>query len=281
MRLARLLLVGLLSAGLFLGCDDDDGAGPDGGISMGDLVGTWEIVLLEFTNLADESQSVDQTDFGVEGTLTATSAGDLAVVLVVPAAEAVAEVITGSVSVQSGNVVVTEDGLPGEEITFSATLSGGTLELTTDDQEFDFDGDGTDEPARQRVGLQRASGTTPADLAGTWTASEFRFISEPAGTDTLDVIDAGGGVTATFGADASFTAEVTFPGEPVEMQAGTCYMGDSGLWLIDETAAGDLQIFTSVALSGSTLSLETLDEIDIDDDGIDDPVTLQVVFQRQ
>jgi hypothetical protein len=56
----------------------------------------------------------------------------------------------------SGSFVsLTDDEDPGDPTDFAASLTGNTLTLATSDAEFDFDFDGTDEPASLTAVFQR------------------------------------------------------------------------------------------------------------------------------
>ena len=67
-------------------------------------------------------------------------------VIVVPPLE-LDETETGSISIDGNKIIMTTDGDPPEAITFTYSFEGDFLSLVDNDNEFDFDLDGVDEPA--------------------------------------------------------------------------------------------------------------------------------------
>ncbi len=129
-----------------LGCSDATG------VSLEDLTGTWVATQYSFTNLADPTQSMDLISAGGGLTLTVEATGDYTATLVVPGDAP--EVITGTVSVAGDTLTISESG-QGSPTPYLASRSGGTLTLTSDEEEFDFDDDGVEEPASARIVLVR------------------------------------------------------------------------------------------------------------------------------
>jgi len=276
MKRTRLLLVGLLSAGLLAGCGDDGGPGRT--VVLADLIGTWEASVMEFTSVANPALQVDLVDLGVDFWLTVGGDADYTVVMFIPFEGYETE--TGSASVVDGSVTILPDGEIGP-ITFAASLSGGTLTLTGED-EFDFDDDGTDEAAELRLVLSAVGGTTAADLEGVWEASEFRYISDPVPTDTFDIIDAGGSLTITMDDDGRYVVEILFPPDPLETVPGTLVIDGNQMYLIDDLGDPlDPMTFT-FSLVGDTITLTGgEDEYDFDDDGTPESATLEAVLSLQ
>jgi hypothetical protein len=279
MRLARLLPVGFLSVGLVAGCGGDDGTGPSG-ITMAELVGSWDAVEVVFTNLANPSETMDLVALGADVTLTASSGGDFALVMMLPGEGY--QVQTGVVSVQGGRVVIEDDDDPGEPGTFSADLDGNllTLELVDGEVEIDFDDDGVDDPADLRLVLGRLLGLTVLDLGGQWAATEFRFVSDPGATDTIDVLEEGGSLTLNLVGAGSYIVNVSVPGEPPETERGTLLREGEELVLISEDDPMDPTVFTFIPF-GDRLELEGESEIDFDGDDVDDPAIMEILLERQ
>jgi hypothetical protein len=108
-----------------------------------DIAGTWNATSLVFTNTADPSETFDAVAAGVDLSITFGSGS------------AVSLTITEGGFTETENGTYTLDGsdisltLGGDVSSGSVNLSGTTLTLTlTTGVEFDFDDDGTDEPAR-------------------------------------------------------------------------------------------------------------------------------------
>ncbi|MFQ5640956.1 MAG: hypothetical protein ACE5IR_23510 [bacterium] len=63
--------------------------------------------------------------------------------------------LSGSLKIEGKNLIMTFDGgFPG--ITFKFELSNNTLTLTSDDANYDFDSNGTEEPATNLIVLQKS-----------------------------------------------------------------------------------------------------------------------------
>jgi hypothetical protein len=132
-----------LAAGLQLACGDE---GPANDLTYGDLIGQWALFSLVFTSDADPSTTFDFRAAGGSGSLHFEADTTFLLVLL-PNPGSPTESSTGSVSLKQGTVVLTDDADP-DGPTLTGTLSGQQLSFETDNAEFDFDGDGTDEPAR-------------------------------------------------------------------------------------------------------------------------------------
>jgi hypothetical protein len=213
-------------------------------------------------------------------TLSLASNGTYTIVID-PPLDAPLEVMRGSTTVAGGFLVVTEDDAPGETVTFTLALSGNTLTIETDDVEFDFNDTGS-VAADLRAVLRAPTGTTAVDLLGTWDATEWRYISFPTGADTIDVIGDGGSLTITVAGDATYSADVTVPGELPDTETGVLLIVQNVMTMIDHIDPTDPRTYTFV-LSGSTISLEGDGEIDFNDppDGITEAATIEMVLQRQ
>jgi hypothetical protein len=121
-------------------CSDDST-----GITVEDLVGTWEATEIVFTSTADPSESVDAVDFGVSLTVTITSDGT--VTSVFDDGQGGTDTDSGTLSVDGSTLTIGSDS-------FEAERSGDVLTLTGA-VEFDFDEDGSDDPATVVVRLER------------------------------------------------------------------------------------------------------------------------------
>jgi hypothetical protein len=127
---SRILM--LLGTAVAVACSD--------AVAPEDIAGTWNATSLVFTSTADPSETFDAVAAGVELSITFGSGG------------AVSLTVTEGAFTETETGTYTLDGsltLDGEVSSGSVNLSGSTLTLTlTSGVEFDFDDDGTDEPAR-------------------------------------------------------------------------------------------------------------------------------------
>lgn len=278
MRLARALLIGLLGVGLLVGCDED-GTGL-AGFTLADLVGTWDASVFVFVSQTSPPDSADFIAEGADVRLTVAANGDYSIVVWAP--DVIADVFWGTVSVDDGNIVITDAEEPGDVISFSAELSGNILSMYSDEVEFDF-GDG-EEPAELHIVLQlKTTGTLIDDLVGEWDATTFLFISEDVPPDTFDVIGEGGSLAITVTAGSRYAADVTFPGEPLDSETGTLliitYVTDVLVLIEDsDTDIWDARGF-DFELVGDTLTLECEDEFDFGSG--DEAATMEIVLERQ
>lgn len=134
------------------GGDEDNGTDPPAGVTLADLVGTWDATSVVYESLDNPLLRFDLVALGGSLTLTVAANGDYTATIQ-PPGEA-PETETGTVTV-SGNVIdLNVDGIP-ETVEFDFTLLGNTLTMVTESEEFDFDGDDIDDPARLTVVLVR------------------------------------------------------------------------------------------------------------------------------
>jgi hypothetical protein len=115
------------------------------GITVEDLVGTWEATEIVFTSTADPSESVDAIDLGASLTVTINSAGTVTTVF--DNGQGGTDTDSGTLSVDGSTLTIGSD-------TFEAERSGDVLTLTGA-VDFDFDEDGSDDPATVVVRLER------------------------------------------------------------------------------------------------------------------------------
>ncbi|HEX9632829.1 MAG TPA: hypothetical protein VGA02_10225 [Gemmatimonadales bacterium] len=138
MRVARVLAAGAMVVAV-AACGDSTG------ITVEDLVGTWEATEIVFTNSANTSESVDVIDLGASLTVTINSAGTVSTVF---------DDGQGGTDSDSGTLSVDGSTLTVGGETFEAERSGDVL-ILTGDGEWDFDEDGTDDPATLTIRLVR------------------------------------------------------------------------------------------------------------------------------
>jgi hypothetical protein len=148
-RTSRGLLL-MLSALLFASCGgDDDSSGPPDS----DLVGTWDATSIELTSVANPGTVVELISQGANGRLVLQSNGDFGLSVGIPGEPTefgngtwgATDVLT--LSFGEGDIQGTWQ--------FDIELNGDSLRLTGADSEWDFDDDGTEDPAKLDLALTR------------------------------------------------------------------------------------------------------------------------------
>jgi hypothetical protein len=123
----------LLAAGL-AACSDST--------SPADLAGTYDVTVFEFTNADNTTEKVDVVDLGAAIEITITAGGAFTI-------DVDGETETGTIEIDGSDVTVT---IGGDPATGTINQNGSTVTLNFDTgTEFDFDEDGTDDPATLRV----------------------------------------------------------------------------------------------------------------------------------
>jgi len=273
MIVRRAVTVGCLSAAAVAGCSDSSGPGSD--ITIDDLVGGWSATTVTYTSQLNPGDRVDRIAGGGFATLTVAENGAYAFVLVPPLA--VPEVGLGVAVIESGFLLVQNITEPGVTIAFAMTGGNGTLGLLSDEPTYDFSGDDEEEPAILQIGLQRITGTSIADLIGSWTATEYRLISQPVETDTFDVIAENGGLAITFDGAGRYTLSLSQQGEPPIVESGTGTVHLDRLLLVFDTQP-ELPTTFSLAKSGGTVSLEGDTRYDFGGDGSVEEARVEIVL---
>ncbi len=124
-----------------VGCSDSDNS--TGPASPSDFVGDWLASSYVVTNVANTSQSEDLTVLGMTLSITFTEttfSGTAAF-----PGEAT-ETFSGTYTISGNQMTLIETGQL-EADTMTYTLSGNTMTLSGLDEQYDFDGDGVDDPA--------------------------------------------------------------------------------------------------------------------------------------
>ncbi len=142
MRWSKVWVVAPLVAGLALACGSD--------VVEEDVIGTWNATEFVFSNFEDPVTDFDVIAMGGDLSIVIRADGTYTLTLSMPFAEP--EVIEGD-WVLDGDVLTLDEGV--DAVAFEISLDGNTLTLHTEDVEFDFDEDGTDDPAQLDVTLVR------------------------------------------------------------------------------------------------------------------------------
>ena len=131
--------IAALAATVAAGCGDSTG------VEIQDLVGTWQAQSYTFTDQAGGSANLVVTQ-GASYTLTVTEGGT---------ASTLFDNGVGSTSSNSGNLSSDGQTLTITGDVFAATRDGNSLTLVDTSSEYDFDGDGSDDPATLTIVLSR------------------------------------------------------------------------------------------------------------------------------
>ena len=124
------------------------------------------------------------------------------------------------------------------------------------------------------TGTGNGGGTSVADLAGNWTASQFEYTKVGSAGTSVDLVTLGGAAAVNLASDGSFTGTLRLPGSTTNIPfMGTIAINGSTLTLTvsDTVNAGlitltpdDPIVFNSFTLSGNQLTLSSTTGIDFD-----------------
>jgi len=120
--------------------------------SVADLEGTWEGVEVLFISLPDEADTVDVIPDGGSLTLIIDDDGRYGLALSLPGDLPALE--NGTVFIDEGRLILIGDSPLSDTLIFIFELTGNTL-ILSGNGEYDFDGDGNDDPAAIEAELQR------------------------------------------------------------------------------------------------------------------------------
>ncbi len=127
--------------------------GDSTGLDSNDLAGTWGATVWELTNPAVAGQSVDMLTAGGSWTIMFNSDSTFTSTILDPG-ETIPDVDTGTYEVVGTVLTIAESG-SGSPTPFQAVRDGNTLTLTSSDGDYDWDDNGTDDPANERIVLSR------------------------------------------------------------------------------------------------------------------------------
>ncbi len=124
-----------------------------------------------------------------------------------------------------------------------------------------------------------ATGISPDELAGTWTATSFVFTNPANAAESVDMIALGASFTLTIRADSTFTTTLVEPDGTGDVDSGTVDVTGSVL-TIAESGEGSPTAYNAVR-SGDDMTLTTSDEdFDFDGDAIEDLANLRIELHR-
>ncbi len=136
------------------------------GVEPGAIAGTWNAINYGFVNKADLDDTVELISQGASLTVTFTSDGDFTWDF--RDVDGAVETRSGTFSVAGNVLTLSESGQDPDP--FLAVRNEDSMTLRTGNREFDFDEDGTDDPAelhtflvRNRGSVHRATSHLPRD----------------------------------------------------------------------------------------------------------------------
>ncbi len=130
-----------LLASVAVGCSDS--AGPEGSATPADLVGQWIASAYTVTSVADPTMSAELIALGMTLTITFTETSYTGVVTFPGEPQ---EDFSGTYTIEGQSLILDEVGEVDLE-TMAYSLLGSILTLSGDDDSYDFDDDGQEEPA--------------------------------------------------------------------------------------------------------------------------------------
>ena len=133
-----------LLASVAVGCSDSGTTtGPTGSATPSQLVGTWVGSSYVVTSVANSTLSADLFDMGMTLTITFTETGYSGLSTFPGDLD---ENFSGTYTISGLQITTNEVGQVDPEI-FTYSLSGSILTMSGDDETYDFDNDGVEEPA--------------------------------------------------------------------------------------------------------------------------------------
>lgn len=138
-KLSAIAIIMMLLLLALSGCSDDS-TSPNNGIS---IQGTWDVTEYKYISDADPTVTFDfLTEFGASFTMTVNENG----------AYTMSGTVQGVPFSFSGTFTEDEGGdISADDPNTTVTVTNNTITMVSTDEEWDFDGDGTDEPANLRV----------------------------------------------------------------------------------------------------------------------------------
>ncbi len=249
--------------------------GDNQGLGLPDMYGTWDATLLRLIWLEDLSDTVDADALGTRMRMTVAPNGDFTTVWWRPGE--IVENTHGHMEVANGEAVITAPEAPGVEIQVRLWRVGNAVWIESDQMAHDFDGDDGEDPTHLMALSQRkTTGTLIEDLAGTWSATKWRYTSTEDPNVVLDMAgDGSHSVTVTVTLDS----RVYFVVQPDGWTSNTVEMLIEGNQVL--TRDGSESEAFAFSLDGDTWRLSGPQEVDFDGDGIQDPAILEAEVVRQ
>ena len=120
------------------------------------------------------------------------------------------------------------------------------------------------------------------DLSGMWSATEAFFSSlEIPHKGDLDVIDEGGSLTLKIESNGRFTITIVLPGEPNEVFTGKLGFDEEWLAISFDDDPGEYAYhYFDLNDDKTTLTIRGDGYLDLDDDGLEDIVSMNLVLSK-
>jgi len=122
-------------------------------------------------------------------------------------------------------------------------------------------------------------GVTIASLAGNWTATSIEWATLT-GSARFDLIADGGSGTLVIQTDGRFTLTTIESGGLTEVTTGSLVFNTQEEDFLVVRADGEPEEEFLFFLSGNMMSLRGDDTFDFDDDGVEEPATIDLMFTR-
>lgn len=240
------------------------------------LAGAWTAGQFLFTNPANPSQTYDLIEWGGVFVIKVDAGGTYQLLNVWPDDEGDPTIQTGAISATAESLtVVTPDG--------PMTLGYGVSPTDADYMEmdlaaplFDWDDDGTDDPATLHIALTRDAEPALGDMAGVWTLQNLTVqdLENPGSTvdfpmpwDEVIVVDVGG----------TFTHFSVAPYDSLRPDTGTLTVFGGALIIDDNDPEAGAQA-VRMNFDGTTLSVSFPEWVDHDMDGTEEPVRIDTGY---
>jgi hypothetical protein len=218
----RLLAVFMLAGVLFVGCGDDDGAGPKI-IKVSDFEGSWVASSYKVTSAAKDPVSIELVSLGGAFAWDADDEGSFAGRGFVPASltgtslELEFDGVFELISQDSITVDFTPEFPPFLEDTRAGfTLVGDTFTITDENTYFDFDGDEVPEPAIFEGTMTRHHGSAPpvifiSDFEGFWDITVYRVTSVANPEISIEAVGMGAAFSFDLDESGQFLGDAFIP----------------------------------------------------------------------
>jgi len=258
-RLSVVMIL-ILLIGFGGGCEDLLNQEEDNPLAA--LVGTWITTAHHIAKSGDTSQSVDLFAAGVRVSLEIDANGNYVHTWTNSDGS---EVDSGTLTADNSTLTVNTGT---ETFTLSYLLVAGILTITDSNTVWDFDDDGTDEPALEVMVFQQpGSGgdLSLSGLAGTFMASAITVTDNATQSNSTELISRGGFYTLVLQGDGTIDVIMLFPGEdeedvPVHL-TGTASLVNNGTGLhadfpgTEGDGTSEIQVVgTSVILTRSDIT---------------------------
>ena len=138
MKALRTLTAVMLTTAL-IGCSDATSVQ-----DPADLAGTWNATSFLWTSDADASVTFELIGEGGSFQLVIASDGSFTGAFTMGSE---VDAFSGTIAISGSNIIITDTEDPNDPSTMGFELNGNTLTMTSDDDEFDFDDNGTEDPA--------------------------------------------------------------------------------------------------------------------------------------